>query len=206
LPLLTRQSGQAQVGFGRRSRAMERDQVAEVIRAACIATLAHHRVQAAGGEGRILRQGLADERQVSIDLRGSLHRPAPGQSGLRQNPAHRTAVHVQLAGDGADAPFLDVVVAQNPRFDIRGYGHLGLLCGGCGELDGAAGRCGPTPRMDGRRNGTALSPAPWDASSMPLPPRSSSSRPVEHRVSLRGNPDASHYCVARGNDGCVRRV
>ena len=65
----------------------------------------------------------ADERQIRIDLRAARRRTDPGQAGLRQHPRHRGVMHVQLAGDGADAPLLDVVVAQDLRLELRRDGH-----------------------------------------------------------------------------------
>lgn len=134
--------------------------MAEVIGATGVTTFANHPVQATGGERRKFLQGLRDERQVGVDLRPALPGADPGQAGLCQDAADGAAVHVQLPGDGADPPFLDVVVAQDVRFEFRGYGHAGFLRKDGEALDGAAGRCGQTLNTDGRSNGTALSPAP----------------------------------------------
>lgn len=184
--------------------------MAEVIGAPQVAALANHHVQTAGGQRRKLLQRLRDERQVGVELRGALHRPDPGQSGLRQDAADRAAVHAQLAGDGPDPPSLDVVVAQDMRFEFRGYAHRQFLFDRldrrCEQLDGAWGRFGQTAHTDGGRNGIATSPAPSQASPMTLAPRSSSSRPVDHRPAARVKPDASLPPVGHGNDGCVRRV
>jgi putative ABC transport system substrate-binding protein len=57
LALLARKTSQPQVGFGRLPRAMARDEVTEVIRAATVAALAHHGVEAAGRERGELLQG-----------------------------------------------------------------------------------------------------------------------------------------------------
>ena len=40
-----------------------------------------------------------------------------------EHPVHGVAVHAQQPGDGADAPLLDLVQAQDPRAQLRGYGH-----------------------------------------------------------------------------------
>jgi hypothetical protein len=77
----------------------------------------------AGRERRELVQGLEDERQVGIDLRASGRRTGCRQTGLGQHPRHGAMVHVQLAGDGPDAPFLDVIVAQDLRLELRQDGH-----------------------------------------------------------------------------------
>src|SRR3972149_3283098 len=75
----------------------------------------------------------------------------------------------------------------------------------CEELDGARDRFGQTAHTDGRKSGTAVSTVLWELHSMTLPPGSSSSQQVDHRAPVRGNPDASHSSVERGNGGCVRR-
>ena len=79
LCLLARQRLQAQIGLRLRARAVVRDQMAEVILAAAITALAHHGIQTAGGERRILLQRFQDERQIGIDQRGAM-----GPFGLRQ--------------------------------------------------------------------------------------------------------------------------
>ena len=88
---------------------MTGDEVAEVIAAAAVAAFAHHRVQPAGGQRRELLQGLMDEGQIGLDLRATCRRPDPGQTGLGQDPRHGAVVHMQLAGDRANAPFLDMI-------------------------------------------------------------------------------------------------
>src|SRR4030095_16700871 len=114
---LTRQGGQTQIGFGLWTWTMAGDDVTEVIGAADIAALAHHAVEAAGGQLWELLQRCKDERQVGIDLRG------PGmanarQAGLGQHPGNGAVVNVQLSGDGVGAPSLDVVVAQDLRLEL----------------------------------------------------------------------------------------
>jgi hypothetical protein len=63
------------------------------------------------GERRELAQRLDHERQVGLDLRAPRRRTGSGQASLGQHPHDGAVVHVQLAGDGADAPLLDMVVA-----------------------------------------------------------------------------------------------
>jgi hypothetical protein len=101
--------------------------VAEVIAAAAVAALAHHRVQPAGGQGRELLQGLMDEGQIGLDLRATCRRSDPGQAGLDQDPRHGAVMHMQLAGDRANAPFLDMIIAQDLRLQIGRDGHAVLL-------------------------------------------------------------------------------
>jgi hypothetical protein len=59
---------QTQIGFGFRARPVAGDQVAEVVRAATIASAVGHDVQAAGGQRRECLQRLADEWQIRVDL------------------------------------------------------------------------------------------------------------------------------------------
>ena len=110
LPLFARQGTQTQIGFRLWARPVQRDHVPEVVLAPAVAAFGHHRIQAAGRERRELLQRLMDEWQVGVDLRRPLHAANPGQAGLRQHTLDGVAVHMQLARDGAGAPFLDVVV------------------------------------------------------------------------------------------------
>ena len=101
--------------------------MAEVIGAAAIAALAHHRMETAGGECRKALQRLADEGQIRIDPRWSSPRPNPGQPGLGQHARHGAMMHLQLRGDGAGGPLLGVIIAQDLRLDFRGNGHALLF-------------------------------------------------------------------------------
>jgi hypothetical protein len=94
-----------------------------VIGAPAIAALAHHREQAAGGQHRELLQRLADQRQIRVNLRRPRRGADPGQPSLRQHTAHHAVVNMQLAGNGADGPFLGVVVAQDLHLDVRRRHH-----------------------------------------------------------------------------------
>jgi hypothetical protein len=114
LRLFARQAAQTQIGFGFRSRPMAGDEVAEVIGAAAIAALAHHRIEAAGRQCRECPQRQMDEWQIGVDLRRPWRRPDPGKTGLRQHAPHHAVVHMQLTGDGAHRPFLSVVVSGTP--------------------------------------------------------------------------------------------
>ena len=95
---------------------------------AVVAALAHHLVQAAGGQSGKLFQGLTNEWQIGINPRRSLQFAA-GQTGLRQDAADRAGMHVQLPSNGAGAPFFDVVITKDSGFKVRGYGHDGFLYG-----------------------------------------------------------------------------
>ena len=163
---------------------MTSDEVAEVIGAATIAALTHHAVEPTGGERGKLLQGLGDERQVRLDLRAPRRRIHSRQAGLGQHPHHRAMVHVQLPRDSVDAPLLDVMIAQDLRFEFRGNGHLGFSSYLATAADGAGSRCGRTADSDIHTNDSATIPGgdrgialPRDAMTlppaevaMPLPP------------------------------------
>jgi len=129
LGLFAWQAAQTQIGLGRAARAVLGDEVTEVIGAAAVAAFMHHGKQAAGRQCWELLKCLQDERQVGVDRRRPRRRSGTRQTGLHQHAAHYAVVHVQLRGDGADAPFLDMVVAQDLRLDLgRGYhGALGSV-------------------------------------------------------------------------------
>ena len=88
LSLFAGKGAQAQIGLGLGARPMAGDEVAEVIGAAGIATLAHHGVEAAGRQPGECRERLGDERQIGIDLRGPRRRPDPGQPSLCEHALH----------------------------------------------------------------------------------------------------------------------
>src|SRR5450631_2663531 len=69
-----------------------------------------------------------DERQIGLDLRAARRRPDPGQASLAQDPCHGAVVHMQLARDRANAPFFDMIIAQDLRLQIGRDGH-GVLLG-----------------------------------------------------------------------------
>ena len=123
LPLLAGQGAQAQVGLGLRARTMTGDDMAEVIGAAAVAALADHHEQPAGGEGGERLERLADKGPERIERGGSCGSAEARQPGLRQHPCNGAVMHMQLAGDGAGAPLLDVVIAQNLSFQLRRDGH-----------------------------------------------------------------------------------
>jgi hypothetical protein len=127
LTLLGSKGAQAQIGLGGRARTKTGNNMPEVIRTAVVAAFTHHGEQTAGGELRILLQGLEDQRQVRVDLRAALRRIGSGQTGLGQHPGHRAMVHMQLACNGAPTPFLDVMKTQYLRLDFRRDGHSALL-------------------------------------------------------------------------------
>jgi hypothetical protein len=161
LRLLAGQAAQPQIRFRWTARPVQGNEVAEVIGAAAVAALVHHRIQPAGGQRRELLQRLADQRHIGIDLRCPRRQPS-----LRQHPAHHAGVHVQLASDGANGPLLGVVTAQDLRFDVRRRHHDALARsgalrvgrddagGGAGTSGGAAaGRSGRTSCSADRATG-----------------------------------------------------
>ena len=116
LGLLARQGPQAQEGLGLGTWAVMRQLVAEVVRSAGITPLAHHLVQAAGGERRELLEGLEDKRQVGIEHRWPYPAIHFGQAGLGEHTIDGVVVHAELAGDRAHPPLLDMVIAQDLGF------------------------------------------------------------------------------------------
>jgi len=79
-------------------------QVAEMVFAARVTALAHHGPETAGGEPRVLLQGLPHEGQKGVELRGPMGPLGLRQPGLGQHPVHRPMVHPKLAGNGAYTP------------------------------------------------------------------------------------------------------
>ena len=212
LRLFAGQATQPQIRLGLRTRPMAGDQVAEVIGAAAIAALAHHPIQPTGGQRRERLQRLADERQIRVDLRRPRRRADPGQPGLRQHARHHAVMHVQLTGDGADAPLLDVVVAQDLRLDVRRRDHARVLSGRVASgRDGRGGGAGtPGGRMPGSGDRTSGSARPFAGAAPPgwlRRPRSPASRaPADHPAAARVNRDASLSCRAPDSDASDRHA
>jgi hypothetical protein len=127
LRLLARQGLQAQVSLRLWAGPVVGDEVAEVILSTAVTTLAHHGVEPAGGQCRVLLQGLEDERHIGVNQRRAMRPRGLGQTGLSEHPVDRAVVHAQLAGNGADLPLLHMEVAQDLRFQLRGYGQCAVL-------------------------------------------------------------------------------
>ncbi len=83
--LFAGQRAQPQVGLGRRPRAVQRHEMAEVIGCAAVAAFDHHGVQAGSGERGELLQRRENERQIWIDGAGPRRRTQG-----RGNPACRS--------------------------------------------------------------------------------------------------------------------
>ena len=85
------------------------------------------------------------------------------QASLAQDAFDAAVMDVQLPGNGADAPFLDVVVPQNLCFEFRGHAHGAILSdqvnvkgdvsGGAGSHDAQIGLA------TGHRNDSAMATA-----------------------------------------------
>ena len=173
-----------------------------MIGAAAIAALAHHRDtggwRSASGTSPASRGSAADTASI-CDGRGAA--PDPGQSGLRQHPAHHAVVDMQLAGDGADrsisrrgssAGSAPRCQAASPwlRAPSGRVQHGRDDAGGdAGTLDGASGRqrrphqwqCG----TDGRRPVSRGCVVAWRSSSRPAA--------AEHPPAAGVNRDASLF-------------
>jgi hypothetical protein len=120
-------------------------------------------------------------------------------------------VHAQLASDGADAPFLDVIVAQDLHLEIRWDGHdtpldvwsrprprqrrAGILCGptasSVGHTSGSA-RTHPRRGMARQRRSK-----PPQAGRLRRPLRPSAH---QHPNAAVGNPDALRSFVGHASD------
>jgi hypothetical protein len=201
LSLFAGQRAQAQIGFRRRPWSVASDDMAELAWSAAIATFLHHRVQTAGGQRREPGQGLVDERQIRIEFRRAVRRSEARQTSLGQNPGDRVAVDAQLLGDRPNAPFFDVVIAQDLRLEVRGNGHGEVLFGCSKDLGCAARSRGEqVPDNVGRNDGNAIA-AGWICPSAIVPSRRPPGpRTTDHPFDPAGNPDASRYFCAPGND------
>jgi len=203
LCLFARQGAQTQIGFGLRTRPMAGDEVAEVIGAAGIAAFAHHSIQAARRQRRECLKRLADEGQVRVDQRSARRRADQWQTSLRQHAADHAVMHVQLTGDRAHRPLLDVVIAQDLSFDIRRCHHgrvpsgpvVASLDGDRGDAKSLGGRGSDTAA---RTNGSARPAAEAAHPGLSRRSQSSASRAAQdHQVAMEVNRDASLFRFAR---------
>ena len=78
-----------------------------------IATLAHHLVDPRRAQIRVLRQGVADERQVRVDDAGPPHAGRDVWRLALDRGADRLTVEAELGRDGPDLPVLGVVQAPD---------------------------------------------------------------------------------------------
>ncbi len=202
LSLFAWQGHQAQIRFRRRSGPMLCDEVAKVIGAALVTTFSRHDIEAAGGKAGELLQGLKDEGQPGIDL-GRASRTDAGQAGLPQDALDAAVMDVQLPGNGADAPFLDMVETQNLGFELRGQGHgdalSGWMQGKDDESDRAGSQFAPAPLKHSRRNGSSRDAVHGFHS----PSERREVKPAGVEV---GNTDASLSRDARGSAAAARHA
>ena len=168
-----------------------------------VTACAHHVVEPRGRKARKLRERLVEEGQIGVDRRGALHGAVPGQAGLGEHARDGVAVQPELHGDGADAPALGVVVAQDLRFVFRGQGHGGadsVRIADRGAEPGSAGS--PDARTGTVRGGTG-----GTARSRTVRTRA---RSAQSSLQQAGpgveNPDASLPGVARGSGAGVARA
>ena len=158
LSLFADQRHQAKVGLGCGTWPVMRNEVAKVIGAATVTTLPGHAVQTTGAQRREFLQGFMNERQVGVDA-GGAHGPDARQTGLAQEALDDAVVYLQLAGDGADAPTLNMVVTHDLGVQFRGHGHGAVPCGQVKQrldvCDSAEIQYAQTHRSCPGRNGTA---------------------------------------------------
>ncbi len=113
LALLTGQGLQTLKGLGLWPGTVVGHLVTKVVWATAITTLAHHRIETAGGEVWELLQGLVNKGKIGIDDRGAARAFHFRHPGLRQYPVHYPVVYTQLPGNGTHPPLLYMVVTQN---------------------------------------------------------------------------------------------
>jgi integrase len=127
--LLAWQRAQAQEGLGRRPRPDAGDDVAEVLGAAAVAALMHHDEQSRGRERGELVQRCQDEGTVPVNAARSQRHDRCRQARLREHAPHGVAMHLQLRGNGADAPVFGLVQPRDLRVQLEGDDQGGLLHG-----------------------------------------------------------------------------
>lgn len=201
LRLLARQRAQAQVGLGRRAHLGH--QQPEVRGPAHVAALGDHRVQPCRGEGGELLQGGQHERSVRVDAAGPQRRGVHRRAVARQDPPHGIAMHVQLPRDGAHAPLLHRVQAQDLRHQVRGNGHGATARSGRG-----AGSPGARPQSAACRSGGRSSTARrWRARGRRGAPRiPRRCRPVRRWCCRASMPPVEPTPLPAGNPGASRSV
>ena len=152
-----------------------------------IATLAHHLVDPRRAQPWVLRQGVADERQIRVDDAGPPH---PGRDAWRlalDRGADRLTVEAELGRDGPDLPVLGVVQAPDLGA-LRGRDHPSSLSPRC-----AARASEPATGSSARR--------PRNAWQRGAEPGRRQGRGVWSIAALRGKTDPS-----RGGGGRGRRA
>ena len=146
LALLTWQGAKAKIRLTRATRSELRDAVAEVVGSAGVAPRLDHVEQPRGGQGGEALKRFGDELHIRVKLRGASRTLALALDPcLAQHPLDGGVMNAELAGDGAYAPVLDEVPAQNLRSELVGdchgalrvsAGHGVVVAGGGASRDG----------------------------------------------------------------------
>ena len=146
LALLTCQGAKAKIRLTRATRSELRDAVTEVVGSAGIAPRLDHVEQPCGGERGEALKRFGDELHVRVELRGASRALAFALDPcLAQHSLDGGVVDAELAGDGAHAPVLDEVPAQDLRSEFVGdchgaervsAGHGDVVAGGGASRDG----------------------------------------------------------------------
>ena len=106
LRLLARQSDHAAVDVRGRLRPQTSHHPPDLHGRAGIAPLAKHLVEPRGAQARILREGVADERQKRVEGTRAAHPAARAARLMLHRRAHRLMVDAEGGRDGPDLPML----------------------------------------------------------------------------------------------------
>ncbi|MBT1159491.1 hypothetical protein J1C56_28405 [Aminobacter anthyllidis] len=123
LGLLARKRAQAQISLGLGARPVAGDHVTEVTAVTAVTPLNDHAVKTGSRQAGKGLQGLKDEREIGVDLAGSGLRAMGHQPGSGKHSMNGVVVDAELPGNGASAPLLDMVIAQDLGLQLRRYGH-----------------------------------------------------------------------------------
>ena len=117
-----------------------------------IAALAHHFVDPRGAQPWVLRQDVADERQIRVDDAGPPHAGRDAWRLALDRGADRLTVEAELGRDGPDLPVLGVVQAPDLGA-LRGRDHPSSLSprGAARASAPATGSSARRPRIGWRR-------------------------------------------------------
>ena len=118
--LLTGQGSKSKESFGGWFGTQSGDDGTEVVGGAGVAAGAHHLVEARSGEPRILLQSLDEEGDKGVDDGAAYRLLSGGDPGLGEHALHGGVMHLELGGDGTDAPVLGMIEAQDLGFELTG--------------------------------------------------------------------------------------
>ena len=133
---------------------------------AWIAALSDHLVDAGGAQGRVLGQGVADERQVGVEGAGPAHAAADASRLALDGGSDGLTVEAELGRDGPELPVLAVIEAPDLGAlrvcDHRPSSSERHQAPASGSATGSAGRRPHTAwaqvREPGRRQGWGVCP------------------------------------------------